>query len=77
MRLGVPFTETTLTVQKFRRLAVQNIERQNRGMVENMTGTVCTLYSSLKFAKASLNGFVVTHLGDSILDLLKLTFICI
>ena len=76
MRFGAPFTETTLTVQKLR-LAVQNIERQNRGMVENMTGTVCTLYSSLNFAKASLNGFVVTHLGDSILDLLKLTFICI
>lgn len=77
MRFGVPFTETTLTVQKFRRFAVQNIEHQNRGMVENMTGTVCTLYSRLNFAKALLHGFVVTHLGDSILDLLKLTFICI
>lgn len=55
MRFAVPFTETTLTVQKFRRLAVQNIERQNRGMVENMSGTVCILYSSLNFAKASLN----------------------
>ena len=77
MRFGVSFTETTLTAQKFRRLAVQNIEHQNRGMVENMTGTVCTLCSRLNFAKASLNGFVVTHLGDSILDLLILTFICI
>ena len=75
MRFGVPFTGTILTVRKFRRLAVQNIEHQNRGMVENMTGTVCTLYSRLNFVKALLHGVVVTHLGDSILDLLKLTCI--
>ena len=75
MRFGVLFTGTILTVRKFRRLAAQNIEHQNRGMVENMTGTVCTLYSRLNFVKALLHGVVVTHLGDSILDLLKLTCI--